>query len=462
MRMFAILFTLFLVFQAQADPAADCASDPASCATAPEDPCTTAAKLTADDAMRLVQQDVNDCDTNKSQAQDCCNNPANCQAASTGGMGGGSDMSQLMKMMMTVSAATLMAQSSPDQMSSMSQICSMFGGMNTAGAAVNNNTAQACTAQKKSCSDFCDGQFSYWTSVASCHEAKQDVRDAINQKKKFLATATTTCNALNATAIRAQAANQASAGNGSMQNVCNQLAQQQQNQQLTPVTAPNVPDCTNPMLANTNVCLVCNSSGVDSTACQQAITDSAGAKVGFQASASLGNGNNSFNSGDPGSVAQNAQFGDGNQNNPMANNGASPFGGAGSSGMMPMSAQQAGGPNGPGRPGQGPGYNTAVLQGERGATGIGGLGGSLAPEGTGTFPGYGNGSQMARLDLKNYLPGRQLYAGRKVAGVGSANPDINPRTTDLFKRISDRFKVICSLNRLIDCTPAPMPNKTGI
>lgn len=455
MKIIALLILLALSMPTLAELAAvDCDKDPNQAACNPD-----GCNLSLEDVQHQLQQEIEQCRNYESSARDCCSNPMNCSSDSLGATGSG-DMSQLMKMMVSVSAATLMAQSSPDQMANMSQICSMFGGMNTAGANVNNNTAQACNSSKQTCNNSCNGSDEFWTGVAKCNK-NEGVKDFINKNRAQFATSNTACNKLNPAAIRAQAANQASAGNGSMQNVCSQLAQQQQQQQLTPVTAPNVPDCTNPMLAGTNVCQVCNSAGADSTACQQAITDSAGANASFQASSSLGNGNNSFNAGDPGSVAQNAQYGD-NQNNPAAANPMNPYGAGGGGGMLPSSAQPGGGPNGPGRPGGGPGYNTAVLQGERGVSGIGGLGGSMAVDTSGGFSGYGNGKSGPGLDLKNYLPGRQFYAGRKVAGVGSANPDINPRTTDLFKRISDRFKVICSLNRLVDCTPAPLPNKTGL
>lgn len=461
MKMFAFLLLFALSLPVFSEPAKiDCDLD----VNATRAECTAGScTMSLEDVEGQMQQEIENCRRVENEASDCCSNPMNCSNDSMGSTGG-SDMSQLMKMMMSVSAATLMAQSSPDQMASMSQICSMFGGMNTAGANVNNNTAQACNGLKQKCSNACLGADQFWLGVEKCNK-EEGVKDFINKTRGQFATSNKSCNAMNAAAIKAQATNQASAGNGSMQNVCNQLAQQQQQpqmQQLNAITAPNVPDCTNPMLATTNVCVVCNSAGADSTACQQAITDSAGANASFQPSSSLGNNANSFNAGDPGTVAQNAQFGDGSQNNNAANNPMSPYGGGGGSGMLPSSQQAGGGPDGQNRRGMGPGYNTAVLQGERGVSGIGGLGGSMGVDTSSGFSGYGNAAAPPGLDLKNYLPGRQLYAGRKVAGVGSANPDINPRTTDLFKRISDRFKVICSLNRLVDCAPAPIPNKTGL
>lgn len=461
-----VFFTLFLAMQAHADEDAapvDCSADPSSCQNAPPPGVPvncdeSAGALTLEDAQTLLQNDINACNDNKTNAESCCTNPAACN----GGAGGGSDMSQLMKMMMTVSSATLLAQSSPDQMASMSQICGMFGGMNTAGATVNANTAQACNSEKQQCSDYCSTADANWQMLFKCDKVSKEVKNWINQHRGPLASAVVRCNALNSTALKAQSMNQASAGNGSMQNVCNQLAQQQQQAQLTPVTAPNIPDCTNPLLANTNVCVVCGSDPT-STACQQAITDSAGANAGFQpASALNGNNSNNFNAGDPGTIAQNAQFPDNNNQNGINNNNTNPYGmGGGGGGLMPSSSS-GGSATPPARRGYGRGYNTDVLKGNRGVSGINGLGGSMAVDTSGGFSGYGGSAQAPHLDLKNYLPGRRLYAGRKIAGVGSPNPDINPQGTDLFKRISDRFKVICSLNRLVDCNPGRVPNKTGM
>src|SRR5262249_34715378 len=88
--------------------------------------------------------------------------------------------------------------------------------------------------------------------------------------------------------------------------------------------------------------------------------------------------------------------------------------------------------------------------------GIGRGGGSLGlagelPAPSQGFPGTPCNTKETNLQLEKYLPRHGLDPNRKIAGVGSMHPDINTRGTDIFQRISDRFVLICSLDRLKDC-----------
>ena len=112
--------------------------------------------------------------------------------------------------------------------------------------------------------------------------------------------------------------------------------------------------------------------------------------------------------------------------------------------------------NGNANPVAAAGYSTDVLKGERSGGGYSSMGGSLKPTNTGGFSGYGAGNSTADdgytgLDLKQYLPGGAKDPTRKLAAAADPHPDIGSKYTDIFKRISDRFKIVCSMNRLRDC-----------
>lgn len=443
----ALAFGHFAFAEPDIDECTDGSDDP-SCSLKWE------CKATLAQIKQKFDAELDQCSNYKSSASNCCQNPSACSTSGDSSLGG--DTQQLMKMMMTVSAATLMAQSSPDQMASMSQICNMYGGMNTAGGNFNNSAANACSDAKQTCKSSCRGSDDHWRNVAICN-ADQHVKDYINQSIGQFTVATNRCDNLQASLIRQQANNMTGASNNGMSNVCNQLSQQQQ-QQLQPIAAPDMPDCTNPLMAQTQVCQVCGTD-LTSPACQKAIVDSAGNNAGFQPASTGNSSPDNFNVGGPGTTGQLPQYADSQNsaaNNPNALNPYGMMGGGGgglggASGSSPsIGSRDRGGSAG---------YPTQILHGERGGGGVT-AGGSLeydSSSGYSTDP----GRSAPSLDLKNYLPGRQLYAGRKVAGVGSMNPDINAKTTDLFKRISDRFQVICSLNRLVDCVPRRIPNKSG-
>lgn len=150
---------------------------------------------------------------------------------------------------------------------------------------------------------------------------------------------------------------------------------------------------------------------------------------------------------------QNAALGD-YDSNPVSNPGvqqdSSGMGGLGAGG------QETGDfGNGNANPVAAAGYSTDILKGER-SGGYSSMGGSLKPTNTGGFSGYGAGDSTndggyTGLDLKQYLPGGAKDPTRKLAAAADPHPDIGSKYTDIFKRISDRFKIVCSMNRLRDC-----------
>ncbi len=160
-------------------------------------------------------------------------------------------------------------------------------------------------------------------------------------------------------------------------------------------------------------------------------------------------------------LAQNPQFGDGSKAPPAGPGGGGMMPPGGGGGIGPFNQQSSAGGAGAGAPrqgarGGGSSSRADILQGERSGNGYSSPVGTV--DASGTFSGYGTSDQVKNVDLRRYLPGAQLDRNRKLAGIGSINPDINTFTTDLFKRISDRFKVVCSMNRLRDCTYAKEHN----
>lgn len=103
---------------------------------------------------------------------------------------------------------------------------------------------------------------------------------------------------------------------------------------------------------------------------------------------------------------------------------------------------------------QGAGYNANVLQGERGG---GGYSGAAGGSGGGGWSGYGqNGDgehkdKKSGFDLSKYLPGQKNAPTRGPAGLNRASNEIGAVHEDIFKKVSDRVKVVCLTKRLKDC-----------
>jgi hypothetical protein len=103
------------------------------------------------------------------------------------------------------------------------------------------------------------------------------------------------------------------------------------------------------------------------------------------------------------------------------------------------------------------GVNTDIFHGERG----GGGGYSARATGSGfesrrrSLASFGNGvaandKSYQGMDLKRYLP-NAIGMRRGVNGMGIAQSEIGPMSTDMFQRVSLRFKLICLKHTLLDC-----------
>jgi hypothetical protein len=398
-----------------------------------------------------IDQDEQTCGDLQRQATNCCQNPQSCGGVSVGGN------PQLMQLMMTVSVAVLVTTSSPDQMQGMGDICQMFSGLAGAGGSYNGGVNNQCITGKENCSSVCKGLTRKWqdratsaTSKCASYQEMLDAHGALLAKK-------TRCDTVQAnTAVTSQAKNMNSANSGAMQGICNQLMQQpQMQQQLLPLQQMQMAaavDCNNPMMAQTAACTSC-AQNPTSPSCLKSVQDSGSNAAIAENGKQDGPGAFNVPSAVDGKIAQNAQFGDPKAQAASANaitgqgGGFAGGGGGGSPNGDPYGNRQQGGQG----YGSGPHYE---LQGEKGGNGFSGYAQGDGAT-TGGFAGYEMRpppDTQSNLDLKRYLPNGSLDPRRKVAGVGSINPDINPRGSDIFQRISDRFRVICASNRLIDCT----------
>jgi len=107
------------------------------------------------------------------------------------------------------------------------------------------------------------------------------------------------------------------------------------------------------------------------------------------------------------------------------------------------------------------GYNTDIFRGERSVASFTGRSGSSGFESSrraGSFSsaGFGSGAgasgrNFVGLDLKRYLPGAGMDPRRGIAGYSSGMSEIGPMSTDMFQRVSMRFKLICVRHALLDC-----------
>jgi hypothetical protein len=411
----------------------------------------------AGDIEKKMNDDLQSCEDQKKSATNCCSSGQGC--GGSGGSGIGSDMSQLMMIMKGAAGMAAVMNASSGQLQDMSQVCMMNGLLGGTGGSVNSTGSAACSDAKDTCDRYCLGRDDYYNNLRACLKTA-DAKSFIDKHKSPFKRTSTQCDAITSTQ-RAQANNMNNVGNSNgMNGVCNQVQQQQQ---LQAIAAPASVDCSSPLISNTPACTQCSGDPSSSPACAKAVTDAAATVAGFQpASAQTGSPNN-IAIGNLNGLTQGPHFPD--ANTPGAQ--AAPFnqfGQGGSGGMAPNQNQQQGVGGGPAGPhGYGAGVDgKAYTLSERSGTGGAGSGANGFVDYGATGAPNDPSRNTASLDLRRYLPGQKLYPNRKVAGVGSANPDINARTTDIFKRISDRFQVICSLNRLVDCTPAKMPNKSGL
>jgi hypothetical protein len=65
----------------------------------------------------------------------------------------------------------------------------------------------------------------------------------------------------------------------------------------------------------------------------------------------------------------------------------------------------------------------------------------------------GDFNSYVGLDLKRYLPGAKLDPNRRLAGVGLGSREINGKSADLWKKITDKVTERCRLGLLWKCQP---------
>ena len=133
-----------------------------------------------------------------------------------------------------------------------------------------------------------------------------------------------------------------------------------------------------------------------------------------------------------------------------------PGGGGGGVGGMGGGGGANGGGGGGGGGGYAPKTNTDILHGEGG--GGGGLaamnaGMSTATGGASGGFTYGKGTkpEAEQVDWRQFLPGGAKDPTRKPAGATPARVEIQPSTTNIFQRVSERLRARCAAGLLRDC-----------
>lgn len=392
----------------------------------------------SDYSQSALNSEVQQCVSNSEQAFKCCNNPAQCGVSS--------------------SSSGLLPPSSNDP-EGMKRYCEQMKYASLSGRSTNGEAAGVCYSGHSTCSKTCSDSKTKWQNyLPNCRKPACDPQ-RVQQAVNIFSTKMSECNGL--------VENERTLANQSTANYSDARASQLCAQQagMDPASlgqmgqgaqGENGPDCSGNK-ANSPECVDCskypnsplcgggyqnNGYGSDSG---QKVSESSAEGVGFS----------DFNVGGGGETG--SQFPEIQPIQPQAAQGkAIPNGGgggipggnsAGGSGFQDASSSGGGSAGG---------YNTDILNGERGGGGASGSGGAVA-EGGGGFSGYGSGSGQFKskykgLDLKQYLPGGAKDPKRKIASAPKTiHPEIAPAGESLFKRISNRFTLMCKMKQFIGC-----------
>jgi hypothetical protein len=339
-------------------------------------------------------------------------------------------------------------------------VCNVLSYVGYGSAAANVGAAGICTSTQGSCTDACGGmRAKYQPYLTNCNSPSGicggnnsvNLNNILIQASAYVGT----CQGLGNN-ISAELGQGVAGGiGGSYASLCANIAAADAN--AYPAYPNFNVNCSNPANYSNPMCLNCSTAaGASNPLCRGTAGSSSGATgVSSVAATNFGTGTGNSN------VANNPGF-DGNGQmpvtpsvapNPFVNSGVqqgTPGGsllgqsGSGQGFGIPDKAAKAAG-----------GYNTDVLQG------VSGGGGYTVSQGppvaaTAGFSGYGPGtdkkdSNAKAFDLRQYLPGGAKDPKRNIAGIGSPHPEMGNRYDDIFKRVNDRVKVLCKLDRLMDC-----------
>lgn len=391
-----------------------------------------------------LQQDVQQCDSNLSEAVKCCNDPTQCGASSSG--------------------SSVMPPATDSQ--SLKNYCAQMKNASNSGRSSNAEAAGICYTHHSTCSKSCEDSKKKWQDhLPSCKSPSCDP-SKVQQALSLFQERTKNCEKLSE--MERVLARQSNSNFQDAQDSkkCEEQAaqseedQQQQDQGNSAETASTGPDCSGEN-ATKSECVDC-SKYPNSPLCMNQQQNS-NAYNEDSSGGGLSNSNekgielNDFNVG--GGVDGLPQFpsfesvaAEPAQGKAIPNGGGGvPGGGAagGGSGFEGMGGDGSGG--------GASGYKTDVLAGERGGGGYSGNS-SMEPSGGGGFGGYGSGggefkNRFSGLDLKQYLPGgkKDPKRGLASANLNSGHPEISPVGVSIFKKISERYDAKCKLKMLMSC-----------
>lgn len=398
-------------------------------------------EASSDYSQSTLSSEVQQCVSNSQDAFKCCNNPAQCGVSS--------------------SSNGLLPPSSNDP-EGIKRYCEQMKYANLSGRSSNGEAAGVCYSGHSTCSKTCSELKEKWQNyLPNCRRPNCDpqrVQQAINifstkmsecsglvENERLLANQST-ANYSDARASQL-CAQQAGMDPASLAQQAAQQASQGQNGPDCSGENANSPECVDcSKYPNSPLCGGGHQNGGFNSDSGQKISESSAEGVGFS----------DFNTSGGGELG--SQFPEINPVQPQAAQGkAIPNGGGGG---IPggNSAGGSGFEDGSGSAGSSAGgYNTDILNGERGGGGASGSGGAVADGSGGGFSGYGRGSNGFKskyrgLDLKQYLPGGAKDPRRKIASAPKTiHPEIAPAGESLFKRISNRFTLMCKMKQFIGC-----------
>lgn len=410
----------------------------------------------ADPSLKTqADQELQACREQVARTKRCCTNPVACMTT-----GGVQDAFNLLSGLATAGGAVLIGTAGNDP-KKMQQACSIMQAVGYGSGATNAGLAAVCYTEISSCEDKCDAVKNKYKNMMSdvCPGGSTTcaIRSHLSMVSSDASSGSYSCQSMNGQVQRM--ATQAVAGglSGAFGGLCANLSNANTgfpNLDKQPIFTT---DCNNPLNASNPACLNCSlAANKSNPLCKPTGSKGLGDGSGV---AMTGAPNFGMGSANQNNVGANAGF-DGNGQKAAIGGGqfkAASAGGVPNGGGQMLGSGGSGGANSFGLPdkqqGRGPGYNTDVLQGTGGGGGY--TVSSVPTAASGGFGGYGQQQIDNRtgkpFDLKQYLPGGAKDPKRAIAGLGGIRPEFGNKFDDIFKRINDRYTVLCRLGRMLEC-----------
>lgn len=422
--------------------------------SAPESSPATAQNQTDPGIKNQADEDLKACRDQQARTKRCCLNPVACMTT-----GGVQDAFNMLSGLAAAGGAVMIGTAGNDP-KKLQQACSIMQGLGYGSGATNAGLAAVCYTEISSCEDKCDAVKNKYKNMISdvCPGGSSScaIKSHLSSVSSEASSASYSCQSMNGQ-VQSMATQAVAGGlSGSFGGLCANLSNANTgfpNLDKQPIFNT---DCNNPLNASNPACLNCAlAANKTNPLCNQAGSRGLGDGSGV---AMTGSPNFGMGSANQNNVAANAGF-DGNGQKDVTGGGQfkpSSSGGVPNAPGQMLGSGSSGNFGSPDRPqgGRGAGYNTDVLQGTGGG---GGYTVSSAPVagGGGGFGGYGQQGTDPKtgkpFDLRNYLPGGSKDPKRAIAGLGGIRPEFGNKFDDIFKRINDRYTVLCKLGRMLEC-----------